>query len=1371
MAGTNEMNDRAKTTTTTRAGHRRRLLGGLLAWLALALVSPARAGGDYAAPPAFPDHYKETVVDLRIKVLGGMAGVVRTWYRGRWHFNRAFEPLEIRRDPDGGGILEIVHNGALYEAADSSGRVFTFGNRQRIRVTDAGFRFEDLDGNWVEFDGRGVATVYGDRNNVQVRFGYDANGRRSAVFDHHGNQVLWYEYDAAGKLVRVRDRANREVRYEYDAAGLMTAVVDVSGNRWSYGYSGSGDAVRLTRITNPVGRVVDIAYTSTGMVRSVLDQDGVGARYRYLNDKARRQLNIERHLSGGRVDSLWYNDRSEIERHDVNQATLFEVRSGGREKVIVDRNGGQTVNRYDEFGNLLSRTHADGSTIRFSYRSLTVMTGSTPALRQAQRLVVPSEYVDENGVVTRYEYDAAGNLVRSIEAAGSADERVTEYERDAYGQPLVVRVVADAVTAETVTTFSYDAFGNPVRQVEPEGEVNEYTWDATGALLSHRDGRGKLWSYRRDAAGRLTGLTDPLGNVLQFTYTPMGDLASATDAENHTWVFEHDRRGNLVRITDPDGGVQQLAYDAQDRLIEYRDQEGRSAGFVYDAAGRLLEAVDGAGNRIAREYDDSGEPGAGGFDQAVSLRLPTYVRQRVYDSRNRLVSESADLGGGLRLTSRYEYDAAGNLVSETTPSGARFETGFTARNLPTTLRSPLGDSVRFLYDDLDNLIEFIDANGNRSRFEYDRNGRRLRDLRPLGQERNYSYDAAGNLLSMVNARGQRVEFSYDDANRVTEERHYAAAQDTTPVRTIRYGYDRRGLLTSWSDGQASGSFVYDGNRRLLRGEVDYGGFRRAYQYSYYANGSVKSFTGPDGRVYRFSHDQANRVAAVEIPGEGLVSVNDFRWTEPATVTFPGGGRRQTDYTPLLEPARVQRRDPAGRLLAERAYGYDPSRDVVTVTDDGVAMSYAYDARRRLTGATGTPAGDLAFGYDSNGNRVAPEAGGDSWTYNANDELLARGAVSYAYDADGNRSRREEGGVVRNYRYDARNRLIEVTDGGGAVIARYGYDPFGRRLWKEVGGVRTWFLYTPDGLAAEFAADGSQQRAYLYWPGSRWGSNPLLLRTGGQTYYYNNDHLGAPRELVDRSGRVVWSADYRPWGAALVDASSTVDNPLRLPGQYFDAETGLHYNFHRHYDPEIGRYLQTDPVGLLGGPNPYAYAGNNPANIVDETGLCPPCAVLAREAGKIAGVAGLAAGKKLVGDLLAGEKVFSPGYWKDNWKDYGKTMGKAVGCLYFKKACDAKGKFDKAVGGLNKAIRGFKAARDWLRDLRNPCVPYKDLFLDPLIRGGAEHLKGKIPEFKPFKGDQGRPGNARQIGDELGNDFWQGIAGGAIDKARDHALAL
>jgi len=225
-----------------------------------------------------------------------------------------------------------------------------------------------------------------------------------------------------------------------------------------------------------------------------------------------------------------------------------------------------------------------------------------------------------------------------------------------------------------------------------------------------------------------------------------------------------------------------------------------------------------------------------------------------------------------------------------------------------------------------------------------------------------------------------------------------------------------------------------------------------------------------------------------------------------------------------------------------------------------------------------------------------------WTYNRNNELESYGGVTLLYDENGNMLSGPTDAGDLTFVWDIENRLSEVRDSSNNFIATYYYDPFGRRLRKDVAGTRTYFVYSDEGLIGEYDSAGVEIKTYGYKPDGLWTTDPVFMKQGGEYYWYHNDHLGTPQMMTDRTGAIVWSAEYDVFGRADVLVAA-VENNLRFPGQYYDAETNLHYNWMRYYDSQIGRYIRLDPIGLeTEGVNVYLYSEVNPLNRFDPEGM-------------------------------------------------------------------------------------------------------------------------------------------------------------------------
>jgi RHS repeat-associated protein len=283
------------------------------------------------------------------------------------------------------------------------------------------------------------------------------------------------------------------------------------------------------------------------------------------------------------------------------------------------------------------------------------------------------------------------------------------------------------------------------------------------------------------------------------------------------------------------------------------------------------------------------------------------------------------------------------------------------------------------------------------------------------------------------------------------------------------------------------------------------------------------------------------------------------------------------------------------------YDYSPTGNIIGKSTEQGNYSYQYDNLYRLTQATNAGGENEAYTYDLLGNRLTSANAAGSWAYNENNELISYGDISYEYDSNGNVVKKTDQTGTTNFAYDLDNRLVQLTTSNSQLTTYY-YDPFGRRLWKDVNGVRTYFFYSDEGLIGEYDGSGNEIKTYGYAADSVWSTNPMFQKIGTRYYWYQNDHLGSPQTILDTTGRIVWSATYDAVGNIHI-TNAEIENNLRFPGQYYDGETGLHYNYFRYYDPSTGRYITKDPIGFAGGDvNLYRYVGNNPISIRDPGGL-------------------------------------------------------------------------------------------------------------------------------------------------------------------------
>ena len=306
-------------------------------------------------------------------------------------------------------------------------------------------------------------------------------------------------------------------------------------------------------------------------------------------------------------------------------------------------------------------------------------------------------------------------------------------------------------------------------------------------------------------------------------------------------------------------------------------------------------------------------------------------------------------------------------------------------------------------------------------------------------------------------------------------------------------------------------------------------------------------------------------------------------------------------------------DTGTSALQNLGYAYYPTNNVQTITDtvnSANSQSFSYDTLQHLSAAAGGY-GSFGYTYDLDGNRVSQTHGIETtnYGYGSGSDLLATlsaGGVqtqAIGYTADGRIAslspgiQAPGGQTITSLSYSQDARLSAVNASGGA-LASYTYDGFGQRLIKTVSAsYGEIYQYGQDGmLLEETNATGVAQADYVYLNG-----RPVAVLNGSTVYYLHDDTLGTPQSATDSNQNIAWQAMYQPFGQASV--SGTVTQNLRLPGQYFDVESGWNHNGFRDYLPALGRYAEPDPLGRAGSGNTlYAYAFDSPINVIDPYGL-------------------------------------------------------------------------------------------------------------------------------------------------------------------------
>ncbi|MCX4844647.1 putative T7SS-secreted protein [Streptomyces sp. NBC_00893] len=916
----------------------------------------------------------------------------------------------------------------------------------------------------------------------------------------------------------------------------------------------NGELALLVQIDDRNGRWITFEYDESGAPTSIVHHGGYHLKLT-TNDGRITAL----HLAGAAPDGT----DQEILRYGYTNGHLTEVTNSsgkplrfgcdelGRITSWTDTNGSRYEYVYDEHDRCVHQTGTNGHLeAHFTWDDTDPDTG----LRM-------TSMTDGLGHTKRYVINDRSQVVAEIDALGA----VTRFEYDRYHRLLSVTDPLGHITRSTYDehgrltsvirpdgrelTADYNALGLPVRVKSADGTITRQTYDERGNRTSVTDPAGMTTRFTYNEAGHLTAVTEPLGHTTHIVWDWAGLPSVVTDPLGAVTRYKRDAFGRPVAITDPTGATIHLEWTVEGRLSRRTAPDGASEAWTYDGEGNCTGHTDPMGGVSRFEYTH--------FDLLAARTGADGMRHEFeHDTELRLTKVVNTQG----LKWNYKYDTAGRLASET---------DFDGRTLTYT-RDAMG-----------RLVSRTNALGQTVRLERNELGQVLRKD-AAGEVTTYIYDLTDQVAQATGPSGSTLTVLRDRFGRVREE--------TVDGRLMTYCYDELGRRTGRrTPSGASTTWSYDAAGRRT--------------------GMLAS-----GWAIDFAYDEAGRELTRRI-GETLTLEHTFdtlgRLTTQAMAGVDGSLVQQRAYTYRADGHLLSILD---HLSGSRRFDLDAIGRVTAVHAANWTETYAYDEANNQIQATWPPGHP---GQEAVGAR----------TY-VGTRITRAGDVRYEHDTLGRITLRQKTRLSRKpdtwrYEWDAEDRLTSVVTPDGTRW-RYTYDPLGRRTAKlrlaedgETVVERVVFTWDETTLCEQTTMSTELPRPVtLTW--DHQGLQPLAQRERITTadapqeqidsrfFAIVTDLTGTPSELVDDEGRIAWRTQSTLWGMTTWAANSTTYTPLRFPGQYYDPETGLHYNYFRHYDPATARYLTSDPLGLEPSPNPVAYV-LNPHAWVDPLGLspCPP----------------------------------------------------------------------------------------------------------------------------------------------------------------------
>jgi len=1093
------------------------------------------------------------------------------------------------------------------------------GRRYQLEETETGCSTpEILTFTFEKLTEGGFKQVYEDSLSYKI---YSNSGLLKEDYSDRDGTTIYYEYDEKNQLIRQFDSNEFELLFTYNDQGFVSKVTDHAERNWTYSYDQSGT---LNQVSDPDGNTREYGYQLV---------DNVGYKQYLLTD-------INDNIDDSVLNVTWeeiklYNKTSmrvtsytefDSLRHHY---TYAQSTYNGTSTVRVDK----TTRRDGAFDTIEQQQYqADYDTYWIlSHTNNSRNTSVSRVYNARGKLIEKDEVRDGNAVSkTLREYNEAGRVIKTTEHAGADEERIIT--RTYFHNTDRVASINEYDIRETRYKYDTDLRVTKTTQVDLETDERravQYTYHPNTA-----DNQGNI------ILGKVASIDGPLSgtsDTQSFVYNALGLLTKSNLPLGQSISYSYNSIGQLATVTDVNGVVTELTYDSQNRVIK-STRSNRVLEYSYSPQGQILQTIDELGRTTQFSYNEYDEPikitypsGDYATNEYVYNRDYTEITTRYFQSDDTLVrtsinrqdpvtgqKESQYLTNTSEKVNEVVYNSRGEIVeskltgffgsSPSAVSASRYT--YDIDGQLTQVRDALNNSTYLSYDTFGNLIEVTDPNNAKTEYGYTTLGNLTQFDSPDTGLTTYQYDSAGNRTKQTNANNVITNYSYDVLNRLTSIDYEDDSLDT--VMTYDGGTNGSGRLTSVTDGSGSSQYQYDDRGLVTQAQNTIAGVQLNVAYAYNDAGQLTQITYPSGAKVIYGYDAAGRLSGIKRTLNQTTSdiIKNVSWSGPNMNSFQHGNGLTTTLA----------YDASGRLVEKQYDGTDNGLQnqldnqgqiyQQTLTTGGVnkASDFRYDYLGRLI-QDGT--GNLNFTYDGVGNRT-------SMLNTTNGER-----TDYVYDVQSNRLNKSGEDIIlldavgntledglRQYQYNKMNRLSGVTNKLSGVQANYIYNYLGQRVRKQNTNGESLdvrFIYGLNGeLLGEYDGSGNLKKEYIYQQN---GLSEFIaqIESDQRIIYIHTDHLAIPRLATAVDKTVGWRWDSDAFGKGMVNRDVDGDGFFvvinhRFPGQYYDNESELHYNYFRYYDSHSGSYVTSDPIGLRGGVNTYLYAKGSPLNHVDPFGL-------------------------------------------------------------------------------------------------------------------------------------------------------------------------